>query len=567
MATTRRYGSFGLCLIVLLYWVNISGAYRDILDPLDDKSQETITQGVLNKQITIVPQLNKLNFGLGRYDGDSFYFKRSLSKIFFQDHTITATVTNIEFEEMKIVLDLIHPVLGNGTLEFVFDHDLLSRLSAADLQKILLTSIGDENNLYVFADPESKIYHSFTCLHTKDEDQLIRMTKAQAADQGYRECSFCFKKVLYLPDLAVEKEIEREWSELLRDYEPLIDDSVRQTNMKNLGYRILENWPFPLLGYEYSFYLVKSSEMSAIAIPTGKIVVSTALIEALENEQELEALLLLAIAHIEMRHSLKQRRNILAVSKRSDAVQHLVRAAGSVAGMFPGGGLINTLGALPFYGSSNPRTSLSEFDEDFNKEADTMAALYFDLYHENRHNLIALIHKMQLERATRQLHPELGDGRDDFNFNDRIKRVKNTKFLYFSGEKSYILKKKKQLPVQMELLFQRILENENSLIVHINDRSLISDYYKGIDDKTISLLIRDQNGTQIFKLSKKFTTEDMWGAQLTFRGSGKKNKRFVQASNRIILELISPNRDKYAGDEHLEPTVEQLEFVPGKLKY
>jgi hypothetical protein len=58
--------------------VNTSGAYIDIHVPLDDESQEIITRGVLNKQIIIVPQLNKLNFGLGRYEGVSFYFKKML---------------------------------------------------------------------------------------------------------------------------------------------------------------------------------------------------------------------------------------------------------------------------------------------------------------------------------------------------------------------------------------------------------------------------------------------------------------------------------------------------------
>ena len=567
MAIIRRYWIAGLCLLFVVLSVNTTGAALDIRDPFNKKTRNSITGGVLDKRITIVPQLNKLNFGLGKYGGESFYFKKSLSKIFFQDHTIDVTVTDIEFEEVKINLHLFHSILGDGTLQFVFDLDLLSRISAADLQTILLTSVGHENNLYVFADPESKIYHSYTCLHTKNEDKLRRMTKTEAELQGYRECSFCFRKVLYLPDLAVEKQIAKEWSELLQSYDSLIDDSERRIKIRDVGYRILENWPFPLLGYEYSFYLVKSSEMSAIAIPTGKIVISTALFEALENEQELEALLLLAIAHIELRHSLRQRRIKLAAARNSDAVQQLVRAAGSVAGMFPGGGLINTLGALPVYGTSNPRSSISDFEEDFNREADAIAALYFDLNHGNRHDLIAFIHKMQVERLTKELHPEFGTGQDVFRFNDRIKRVKNTRFLYFSDEKSYIWQEKDQIPVQLNFLYQRILGDENSLVVYINDRSLISGYYKGLDQKTVSLRVRDKKGTLIFRLLEKFTTEDQWGAQLTFKALGKKNGHFIQNSKSITLELISPNPTSITSEEIPEQIVRPLRFVKGKLKY
>jgi len=549
MTSVWRYQKFGFWLMALL---------------LIEKTQKTITKGVLDNQITIVPQLNKLNFGLGRYDGVNFYFKKSLSKIFFQDRSLEARVTAVEFDDLKVSLNLFHPVLGDGNLQFVFDPDLISRITDEDLQKILITSIGDENNLYVFADPKSKIFHLYTCLHTKDEGKLMRMTIEEARRQGFRECAFCFKKVLYLPDLAVEMEIEREWSELLHDYEPLMDGSAGQANMNNLGQRILRNWPFTLLGYDYSFHLIESSKMNAIAIPTGKIVVSTALLEALENEEEREALLLLAIAHIEMRHSLRQYQMKLHASKNSDAMKNLVKAAGSVAGMFPGGSLIGTLGSLPFKASPGRHTSVAGFDEDFDKEADALAALYFDLYHENRDNLSSLIQKMQLAQLTKLLHPELGDEQKEFYFNDRIKRVENTKFLYFPDQNSFVFKKKNQLPVQLDLIYQSIIENESRLILYINDRSLLPDFSKFNDGKTVSILVQDKNGDQEFNLLENYTAQDLWGARLTFKASGKNKQRFIRDTERVRLELTTPGK---TGDRRQEQIVEHLMFVKGKLEY
>jgi hypothetical protein len=564
MTSVWRYQKFGFWLMALLLIAGYCGASEDLPDSFNEKTQKTITKGVLDNQITIVPQLNKLNFGLGRYDGVNFYFKKSLSKIFFQDRSLEARVTAVEFDDLKVSLNLFHPVLGDGNLQFVFDHDLISRITDEDLQKILLTSIGDENNLYVFADPKSKIFHLYTCLHTKDESKLIRMTIEEARRQGFRECAFCFKKVLYLPDLAVEMEIEREWSELLHDYEPLMDGSAGQANMSNLGQRILRNWPFTLLGYDYSFHLIESSKMNAIAIPTGKIVVSTALLEALENEEEREALLLLAIAHIEMRHSLRQYQMKLHASKNSDAMKNLVKAAGSVAGMFPGGSLIGTLGSLPFKASPGRHTSVAGFDEDFDKEADALAALYFDLYHENRDNLSSLIQKMQLAQMTERLHPELGNGQKELNFNDRIKRVENTKFLYFPDQNSFVFKKKNQLPVQLDLIYQSIIENESRLILYINDRSLFPDFSKFNDGKTVSILVQDKNGAQEFNLLKKYTTQDLWGVRLIFKSSGKNKQRFIRDTERVRLELTTPEK---TGDRRQEQIVEHLMFVKGKLEY
>jgi hypothetical protein len=541
-----------------------SGAYGDIQIPPGDDSRETITKGVLNKQITIVPQLNKVNFGLGRYQGVSFYYIKSLSKIFFQDHTIEVRVTDIEFENLKISLDLFNPVLGAGNLQFVFDEDLLTRVSVADLQKILLTSIGDENNLYVFADPESKIFHLYTCLHTKDEGELKRLTIEEARRQGFRECAFCFKKVLYLPDMAIEMEIEREWSELLLDYESLMDGSARQAKVSNLGKRILRNWPLPLLGYDYSFLLIRSSKMNATAIPTGKVVVSTALLDALENEEELEALLLLAITHIEMRHSLKQFQMNLAASKNQDAMKNLVKAAGSVAGMFPGGSLIGTLGSLPFNASAGTRQPVAVFDEDFDRQADALAALYFDLYHDSRNNLRTLIQKMQLAQLTEQLHPELGDEQKEFYLNDRIKRVENTKFLYFSDENSYVFKKKNRLPVQLDLLYQSILDNENRLVVYISDKTFLSALGNANGGSTTSLLFKDSKGNQEFQLLEKYTTEDLWGAQLTLKSTGARQQRFLREIQSVKLELTTSGK---TGDKREEQILEHYPFVKGKLEY
>ena len=551
-------------MTALFLFSNDSSADTNIRNSLSDNSQEAIAKGVLRQQIPIVPQLNKLNFGLGRYAGINFYYKKSLSKIFFQDRTIEVKITDIDFDDMKISLKLFHSVLGAGDIQFVFDEDLLSRASDKDLQKILLTTIGDENSKYVFADPPTGIFHLYTCLHTKDADKLIRLTKEEARRRGYRECPFCFNNILYLPDLAIEMRIEREWSERLRDYEPLMDGSPRQLYLSNLGKRVLRNWPFKLLGYDYAFQLIKSRRMNAIAIPTGKIVVSTALLESLEDEKEVEALLVIAIAHVEKRHSLKQYWTRLAVGKKSDTVRSLFKAAGSAASMFPGGSLIGTIGMLPFNGSEGKQSSFLAFENDYNKEADEIAALYFDLNYGNRDSLSALISKMQLAELALHLHPEFGDEGIEFDFNVRIKRVENTKFLYSPEGNSFVYRKKNRPPVQLDVLYQSVFGEENNVLVYLSDKSLLPDFNSANNRKTISLVIRDGNGKYEFKLLKKFTTEDLWGAQLTFKATGKKNRRFIHKIENVRLHL---NDMPTANDRRGEQFWEYYTFVEGKLNY
>ena len=564
MKSTWQFLKLGLCLAALFWFSSHASAYQDFRDSFDNKSQQVITKGILDQQIRIIPQLNKLNFGLGKHDGINFYYKKTLSKIFFQDHTIATKVTKIEFDDMKISMELFHSVLGAGRIQFVFDEDLLSRASDEDLQKILLTTIADENNKYVFGDPDSKLFHLYSCLHTPNESKLVRLTKDEARSNGYRPCAFCFKNELYLPDLAIEMEIEREWSERLRDYEPLMDGSARQLYLRNLGQRVLRNWPFQLMGYDYSFQLIKSSRMNAIAIPTGKIVVSTALMEALENESEVEALLVLAIAHVERRHSLKQYRFNVATAEKADTMRSIVKAAGSVAGLFPGGSLIGTIGSLNLMNSSSSQSSVLGFDDDFKKEADAIAGLYFNLNYENHNSLSSLVRKMQIAQLAAQLHPELGNDRKEFYYNERIKRVENTKFLYFDGSKSFVLKRKNRVPVQLDLLYQSVIGKESRLIVYISDKSLLPAFNEGDGEEKVSLLIKAESSKQRFKLQKKLSTKDLWGTQLTFEARGKKGQQFIQEIENIQLIVTSPVGH---ADKRGEQRAEYYTFFEGKLEY
>ncbi|MGD9080261.1 MAG: hypothetical protein PVG96_13020, partial [Desulfobacterales bacterium] len=51
----------------------------------DKKSEDQIKNHVLNKELVIMPQLNKLNFGFGRFGGIEYFYEKTISKIFFQD--------------------------------------------------------------------------------------------------------------------------------------------------------------------------------------------------------------------------------------------------------------------------------------------------------------------------------------------------------------------------------------------------------------------------------------------------------------------------------------------------
>ncbi|MGD9236933.1 MAG: hypothetical protein PVF09_09675, partial [Desulfobacterales bacterium] len=87
---------------------------------LNSASKDQITSGVINRNIVIMPQLNKLNFGFGRHKGIEYFYEKTLSRIFFQDKELSAKIVDVSIESSEIALELSHPVLGTGNIRFDF---------------------------------------------------------------------------------------------------------------------------------------------------------------------------------------------------------------------------------------------------------------------------------------------------------------------------------------------------------------------------------------------------------------------------------------------------------------
>jgi len=91
-------------------------------------------------------------------------------------------------------------------------------------------------------------------------------------------------------------------------YYPQVD-SEGQEEVARVGARVLDDWPVPLKGYRYRFQVVDADDINAFAVPTGYIFVTRGLLEGLESENELAAILAHEIAHVESRHSYRMWRN------------------------------------------------------------------------------------------------------------------------------------------------------------------------------------------------------------------------------------------------------------------
>jgi hypothetical protein len=405
------------------------------------------------------------------------------------------------------------------------------------------------------------------------------MRREDAETQGYRASGFCFKKMLYLPQFLVEKALERDWAIRLRNYEPIENGSKKRALLTDMGKKVLQNWPLKRVGYDYAFYLSDSRRIDAFAMPTGKIIITTALFDSLANENELEALLVYAIAHIEQRHSLKEYYSCLQDEKYANVMKKLAELAGSLAG--PASGVISgALNAALPETSCNPQT-LGGYQNVYVQEADSMASLYFEAHGKDKRAIVSLIKKLQFSDLSEKLHPDqrLTGANEDYYY-ERLKRVKNTRFMYFGNDKNFVLKRKGKPPVQLDLIGQRFYKKENTLLAYIDEKNLLQLNQDANGELITKLLVKDKDGNHRFKLNDQFLTEDVWGAYLTFEASSPQKQNVLQEIEKVVLSLVpakgpADRESSEPGDKLIKGSSDVLNdqtgteyvFVPGTIEW
>ena len=112
-----------------------------------------------------------------------------------------------------------------------------------------------------------------------------------------------------LSGLATEQALARTALRQAWDECPPDSDADRQRIVRTVGERVLNQWPTPLKGYNYRFYVDSCLHRNAWALPAGHISVSRGLLDVLETEDQLAAVLAHEIAHVEHRHGYRKWRN------------------------------------------------------------------------------------------------------------------------------------------------------------------------------------------------------------------------------------------------------------------
>ena len=198
-------------------------------------------------------------------------------------------------------------------------------------------------------------------------DRELFSDDGSALEANYSRCGVCFLPTPDVSDYETERSLAMFSLQQVRStFYPYVDQK-RQQDIERIGASVLRGWPVPLKGYRYRFQVVDADEINAFAVPTGYIFVTRGLLESLETEEELAAILAHEIAHVESRHSYRQWRNARKASIVTGILGAIARGTDNAAD--------DIVTAMVSFTS---QLFLAGHGRDREREADLFASFYLD---------------------------------------------------------------------------------------------------------------------------------------------------------------------------------------------
>lgn len=124
----------------------------------------------------------------------------------------------------------------------------------------------------------------------------------EARHAGFHPCPLCFHRFPGFSGFERDLFFGMLCSREVSTFGLQTSDVELQQSFLRAGREVVAQWPLPRREYRYRFFVLESDVTNAIAYPDGQIFITTALLEALETDQELKAVLAHETAHVEMRH-------------------------------------------------------------------------------------------------------------------------------------------------------------------------------------------------------------------------------------------------------------------------
>jgi len=287
----------------------MSIAMLSVVVPVHAQTWDDLEQSLEGRELVMRPTVEgrrKLYIDLG--DLEAFALHRG-NRLFPLREPEPVRVIDADPEDDHIELELQSARLGRGRVDFYGTAPTAENFETWLDEVFAVTTDEADFHRYV-GNRQSQTLHIRGANHlpaTADRELFGEAEDGLAA--GYHQCGVCFIPTPDVSDYETERSLAMFSLQQVRStYYPQVDVE-RQEEVERVGARVLDGWPVPLKGYRYRFQVVDADDVNAFAVPTGYVFVTRGLLDALETEDELAAILAHEIAHVESRHSYRMWRN------------------------------------------------------------------------------------------------------------------------------------------------------------------------------------------------------------------------------------------------------------------
>ena len=139
---------------------------------------------------------------------------------------------------------------------------------------------------------------------------------------------------LIVDDSALTQQSEAAWAEALRT-QPTSNDAAANARVRRVGTRIVEAAGLTNRSWDYAVFVSQSP--NAFVLPSGKIGVTTGLLNLVRNDDQLAAVLGHEVGHVVARHAAERYSSSAATSLVLSGVQSAAgdyaQAAGAIGGL------------------------------------------------------------------------------------------------------------------------------------------------------------------------------------------------------------------------------------------
>ena len=253
----------------------------------------------------------------------------------------------------------------------------------------------------IMVNQTSKVYHLPTVKHIPDEsNRQFFENRKDAETAGYSPCLACFDDSPMISDYQLERNLVRSTVIAFQNTREILYEHPELPDLQIMVDKILSQWPESLKGYDFRIQVYRDEDPNAMAIGGGNLYVSSGLLDIVENDSELEAIIAHEIAHVERRHTLRQ---FYEYQKKKSAAALATLLVGVT--VLAAGGEAEDLGlavqVTALVADFAAEMALKGYTREMEQEADIMAQLYFFQNEKSSTSMIAVFDKFATNIITR----------------------------------------------------------------------------------------------------------------------------------------------------------------------